>query len=125
MSIGDYAKFVQMHLRGLRGQQTLLRAETIQKMHTPPANGDYALGWAVETRNGVKTSFYIGSLEPFLADAWIQPSRNRAVAVVTNTGTDTLPTLETLIGQLIGDASATSRATTLPKKTTGLGRKSF
>lgn len=118
MSMGDYAKFVQMHLRGLRGQQTLLRAETIQRMHTPPANSDYALGWAVETRNGVKTSFYVGSLEPFLADVWVQPSRNRAVAVVTNTGTDTLPTQEALIGQLIGDNATPTKAATLPGKTT-------
>ncbi|GAB4451735.1 MAG: serine hydrolase domain-containing protein [Armatimonadaceae bacterium] len=92
LSINDFARFVQMHLRGLRGQRTLLRPETVQKMHapavrvTPPDQpaAFYALGWTVVEIDGVQTSAHNGSADTFYSNAAIQSSRNRAVVAVTN-----------------------------------------
>ncbi|HJT76054.1 MAG TPA: serine hydrolase domain-containing protein, partial [Gemmataceae bacterium] len=44
-SLGDWAKFAAEHLKGERGEGTLLKAETYQKLHTPYGGGDYAFGW--------------------------------------------------------------------------------
>ena len=117
MSIGDYAKFVQWNLRGLRGQSRLLRAETFQKLHTAPSVGQYAPGaWAVTSENGVTTSFYIGSEGTFMADVKIQSSRNRAVIAITNadgttdTGDEALNAMEEIISPLLG-ANSSSNAT--------------
>jgi CubicO group peptidase (beta-lactamase class C family) len=47
LSIKDYAVFLQMHLRGLRGQYTpVLRVDTVRELHRP--DGRYALGWGIQ-----------------------------------------------------------------------------
>ena len=52
MSIEDYAKFLRLHLQGLRGHDGLLRAKTIQYLHAKPAGADensigFAFGWGL------------------------------------------------------------------------------
>jgi len=86
MSIGDYARFVQLHLRGLRGRAELLSAATFRRLHTP--TGYYAFGWAVVSVDGVASSSHDGSAGTFYVLVVIQPSRDLAVAVVTNAGHD-------------------------------------
>src|SRR5262249_12841095 len=44
VSPGDYAKFLQLHLRGLEGRDGLLKAETIRRLHTR-IDDKVALGW--------------------------------------------------------------------------------
>ncbi|MFH0778170.1 MAG: serine hydrolase domain-containing protein [Candidatus Eisenbacteria bacterium] len=82
MAIGDYASFVRMHLRGLRGENTLVTAATMNKLHTP--NGEYALGWEILPIGGVPSSAHVGSGGTFYAFAVIQPSRNLALAILAN-----------------------------------------
>src|SRR5262249_23783272 len=47
MSIKEYSKFLQMHLRGLRGEDTpCLESSTIRELHRP--DGRYGLGWGIQ-----------------------------------------------------------------------------
>jgi CubicO group peptidase (beta-lactamase class C family) len=81
-SIGSYATFVQMHLRGLRGTPGLVSAETFRHLHT--ANDRYAYGWGVQEFEGATTSAHSGSADTFYAVVVLQAQRDLAVAAVTN-----------------------------------------
>jgi D-alanyl-D-alanine carboxypeptidase len=82
LSVGDYAKFVQSHLKGLRGVGGSLSSQAYTYLHT--TQGDYGLGWVVKPLNGVITSAHDGTAGTFYALAAIQPSRDRAVIVLVN-----------------------------------------
>jgi D-alanyl-D-alanine carboxypeptidase len=87
LSIEDYAAFLQMHLRGLRGEDTaVLRADTVRDLHTP--DGRYALGWGIQEYAGAQSSVHAGGNGQFYALVAIQPERDRAVAFLTNDGGD-------------------------------------
>jgi len=86
LSVGDYARFALLHLRGLRGSPGLLSAATLQTLHTP--NGEYALGWGVQRVAGATTSFRVGSAGTFAACVMIQPDRDIAVVILSNAGSD-------------------------------------
>jgi hypothetical protein len=80
-----YVRFLQLHLRGLRGHGTrLLRASTIRFMHRPV--GGYAMGWVRRRINGVMTSLHDGTAGTFSALAAIQPDRRLAAATFANAG---------------------------------------
>ena len=89
-SLEDYGRFVQLHLRGLRGRDDVLKAETIRKLHGGGAPNDpagrSALGWAVMPRDGVESREHVGSYGAYVAYATIQPPRDIAVGVFTNMG---------------------------------------
>jgi CubicO group peptidase (beta-lactamase class C family) len=80
-SLPDYGRFLQLHLRGLRGRDDVLKATTIQDLHRR-----VAMGWAVVTRDGVESHEHFGSSGAYVAYATIQPSRDIAVGVFTNLG---------------------------------------
>jgi CubicO group peptidase (beta-lactamase class C family) len=82
LSVGDCAKFVQSHLRGLRGRGGVLSPQTYTYLHT--SQGDFAFGWLVKNLNGVGTSAHDGSAGTFYALVAIQPTRDRAVVVLAN-----------------------------------------
>jgi hypothetical protein len=89
-SMQHYGRFLQLHLRGLRGRDDALKAATIQDLHRlvsphSPALG-FAMGWSVMTRGGVKSHEHVGSYGAYVAYATIQPSRDIAVGVFTNVG---------------------------------------
>jgi CubicO group peptidase (beta-lactamase class C family) len=86
MSVRDYAKFIQLHLRGLRGEPRLLSAAGFRRLHTPV--GNYAMGWGEVDLNGERTATHDGSTGTFWATVWMQPRRNLAVAVLINAGGD-------------------------------------
>jgi CubicO group peptidase (beta-lactamase class C family) len=89
MTLRDWAKFAALHL-GEPGPDgnLLLRAETLQALHTPPPKADYACGWAVTerpwapgpilTHNGSNTMWY--------CVAWLAPAAKFAVLVTSNEG---------------------------------------
>lgn len=80
MSILDLASFAQLHLRGLLGEPTtLLRAETVRRLHTPLA-ADYGLGW--NTREA--GDHHLGGAETFLTAIFVAPKRRIAIVVATN-----------------------------------------
>ncbi|HEX5757868.1 MAG TPA: serine hydrolase domain-containing protein [Thermoanaerobaculia bacterium] len=87
LSIRDYSVLLQMHLRGLRGEDTpVLRAGTVRDLHRP--DGRYALGWGVQEYAGATSSVHAGGNGEFYALVAIQPERDIAVAFLTNDGGD-------------------------------------
>ena len=80
-SMPDYGRFLQLHLRGLRGRDDVLKATTIQDLHRR-----VAMGWTVIPRDGVESHEHFGSYGAYVAYATIQPSRDIAVGVFTNMG---------------------------------------
>ena len=80
-SMPDYGRFLQLHLRGLRGRDDGLKASTIQDLHQR-----VALGWTVLPRGGVESHTHSGSSGAYVAFVTLQPSRDLAVAVFTNMG---------------------------------------
>jgi CubicO group peptidase (beta-lactamase class C family) len=80
-SMPDYGRFLQLHLRGLRGRDDALTAATIQELHRR-----VALGWNVLPRDGVESHEHSGSSGAYVAFVTVQPSRDVAVAVFANIG---------------------------------------
>lgn len=85
ISPGDYAKFPQLHLRGLRDRNDLLKAETIKRLHTR-VDEKTGLGWGVQQFEGALASVHSGSGGTFYAVVAVWPSRDLAVAVFANAG---------------------------------------
>lgn len=90
LSPQDYGRFLQLHLRGLRGRDDVLKAETIQDLHRPvapvnPGSGS-AMGWSLMPRDGARSHEHVGSYGAYVAYATIQPSRDVAVGAFTNVG---------------------------------------
>jgi CubicO group peptidase (beta-lactamase class C family) len=100
VSIADFARFVQMHLRGLRGQDVLLESATIRDLHEPV--GTYALGWGVVSVSGHTVSTHNGSAGTFYATMAISHATNLALVIATNAGgTDASNTCATLMNVLL------------------------
>ena len=79
MSVADLARFAQLHLRGLRGEDGVLRAATIQRLHAAPV-GDYALGWNIRPFG----DHHLGSAETFFAVVLVSPADDLAYTLATN-----------------------------------------
>ena len=88
-SIGDWAKFVDAHARGEKAGG-ILKPETFRRLHTPPAGGDYAMGWGTAERGwgGGRVLTHAGSNTMNYAVAWVAPRKEFAVCVATNVGGD-------------------------------------
>jgi CubicO group peptidase (beta-lactamase class C family) len=90
LSPHDYGRFLQLHLRGLRGVDDVLKASTIRDLHelVAPINpaSAFSMGWSVMPRDGVKSHEHVGSYGAYVAYATIQPSRDVAVGIFTNVG---------------------------------------
>ena len=89
-SMHDYGRFLQLHLRGLRGRDDVLKATTIQDLHgivtsTNPIRRP-GLGFNAIPRGGVMSHEHFGSSGAYVAYITIQPSRDVAVATFTNVG---------------------------------------
>ena len=91
LSIEDYARFLQVNLRGLEGRDTpLLKAETIKHLHTSPVSppDKYGLGWGLQDFDGAPASVHVGSVGAFYTITIIQPTRDLGLAVFANAGGD-------------------------------------
>jgi CubicO group peptidase (beta-lactamase class C family) len=86
-TLADWAKFVAFHLHPPRGDK-LLKPETFERLHTPPAGGDYAMGWIVTERPwaGGRVLAHSGSNTMWYATVFIAPKRDVAFLAVTNIG---------------------------------------
>jgi len=85
-TIQDWAMFIQDQLRGARGEAALLKAESYQKLATPPFGGEYALGWIATERpwGGGKVLTHGGDNTMNCAIVWVAPKKNFAVLVCVN-----------------------------------------
>ncbi|MCC7479031.1 beta-lactamase family protein [bacterium] len=95
MSIGNYALFVQAHLRGLTGLAPLSGSTTegvtsgmntalIQDLHIP--EGEYSCGWLEQPLSGGVQSAHEGSAGTFHAITVIRPAQQIAVVAICNAG---------------------------------------
>jgi CubicO group peptidase (beta-lactamase class C family) len=84
-SLDDFAKFAQLHL-GVPTVPQLLKPDTLKRLHTPPAGGEYACGWVVVDRPwaGGKAIMHNGSNNLWYAVMWLAPNKQFAVISVTN-----------------------------------------
>ena len=93
-ALGDWSKFVALHLAGARGESDFLAPETFQKLHTPLGDTpeqEYALGWGVaegvvisEIVAGGRVLVHVGTTDSFFAYALIVPHMDVAVVLATN-----------------------------------------
>lgn len=93
--IGDWAKFIQLHMKGARGEPTpILKPATFAKLHEPvkahgPGEQDYAMGWLVADRGwaGGTVLTHAGSNTMWYCEVWIAPKKNFAMLVMVNQAT--------------------------------------
>lgn len=87
-SIGDWAKFVQAHLRGEKGEPGILQPASFRRLHTA-TYGDYGFGWIITQRSwGGRVLTHAGSNNQNYAVVWMAPMHDFAVLVATNQGGD-------------------------------------
>lgn len=89
MTMGDYLTFLREHLRGLKGQSTLLSQDTFVFLHIPvgKVNGlDYACGWIIQPDafEGMTLHGHDGTAGTFYLRMHTLPGRDFAAAVGTN-----------------------------------------
>ncbi|MEX2219660.1 MAG: serine hydrolase domain-containing protein [Phycisphaerales bacterium] len=101
-SLEDWARYISMHLAGLRGGSGFLKSETFRMLHEPaagPGSEQYAMGWGLGTRPWAKGDkapdgsaprgtvlTHSGSNTMWFAVVWIAPEKDFAVLVVCNQG---------------------------------------
>ncbi|MBV9848767.1 MAG: serine hydrolase, partial [Armatimonadetes bacterium] len=87
-AVGDWAKFVALHLQGEQGTSRLLQPRTLRRLHAPQFGGDYAGGWLVTDRpwGGGRVLTHAGSNTQNYAVVWMAPLDDFAVLVATNQG---------------------------------------
>ena len=86
-TIDGYARFVQCHLRGLRGAPQIISAESFRRLHSPLYE-NFALGWGVQQWEGERASVHAGSAETFVAIVALQPECDFAAAAIVNAAGD-------------------------------------
>ena len=91
MNLSDYGKFLQLHLKGLKGEDGLLKAKTIRYLHTRQIDltgspYSYVFGWAITDFEGVLGNVHSGSAGTFNASMVLWPTKDIAIAVFANAG---------------------------------------
>jgi CubicO group peptidase (beta-lactamase class C family) len=86
VSIIDYIRFVQLFLKGYKGENNFLSARTYRYLLT--AEPDYSFGWANKVINGKNYDYHSGSAATFGAFTKIERDDDLAVIVMTNYGDD-------------------------------------
>jgi CubicO group peptidase (beta-lactamase class C family) len=114
-SLEGYARFLQLHLRGLNGDTALLSDDSFRRLHTAVGGGrrtergdrfhGHAVGWGILDIDGVRSSVHSGSADTFYAVVALQPDRNLAAAVVANAAG---PAVERALGPLLRELLATT-----------------
>lgn len=86
VTLPDYAKFIQLHLKGLRGQSTLLTKKEFEYLHF--GLPEFAVGWFWREDNGHKLSYHTGNPGTFLSQVFIDKDNDRAYILFANAQTD-------------------------------------
>ncbi|MBX7112764.1 MAG: beta-lactamase family protein [Myxococcaceae bacterium] len=102
-SLGDWLKFVQLHLDGARGLKTaLLKPESFAKLHTAAQGGPYALGWGVSEPAWAagKLLRHSGSNGLYFVTVWLALAKGVAFLFATNAGHNAAEQASNEAGQL-------------------------
>jgi len=107
VSMGDWAKFAAAHLGAEVNGKQLLADETLEKLHTPIGEQNYAMGWIAMERpwGGGKVLMHNGSNTMNYAVVWLGPKKKFAALSATNEGTIRGPAAKScddVAGALIG-----------------------
>lgn len=87
LTLGDYGRYLREHLCGLTGKKTrLLAPAVVRVLHEPQGAEAAGMGWGRHDLGGTPSSVHVGGTGTFSAFVAVQPSRDRAVATVTNSG---------------------------------------
>jgi CubicO group peptidase (beta-lactamase class C family) len=92
-SLEDWGKYLAMVVAGARGEKTLVSAETMKRLLTPPPGGDYTAGWIVTRRSWAAgtTLHHGGSNRMWQVVTWLAPAKGLGFAAVTNCAGDSVP----------------------------------
>lgn len=102
-TIEDLVRYGEAHRVALGGRATIVEAETARRLHTPPAEGNYACGWVVRETPGMgMVHEHNGSAGTFFAQLVIIPESKRIVAVAANSGAGA-QAVEFMIRRLAGE----------------------
>jgi CubicO group peptidase (beta-lactamase class C family) len=109
-SLGDWCRYLLLHLRGARGEPTaLLSGESFERLHAVHG-ADYALGWGVTTRGWAGREgegpvlSHAGSNTRWFCVVWLAPERGFAAVAATNRAGDEASTAcDQAVGALIQD----------------------
>lgn len=103
MSIEDLLKFATYHLKGLRGEVTLMSKANFDQMHEPVESAGempYGCGFAVVSEvTGEPFHGHNGSDGTFMAEMAIFPKSNMAVVAITNAAEERMmtPSLQAVV----------------------------
>ncbi|MBS1912914.1 MAG: beta-lactamase family protein [Bacteroidetes bacterium] len=105
MNVVDYARFIQEHLRGLRGRSSLLTQPEFEFVHY--GRERFSVGWEwYREANGRLISHHTGSAGTFCSQAYILPASDRAYILLTNSapeaGLDAMDALRKIMMQRYG-----------------------
>jgi CubicO group peptidase (beta-lactamase class C family) len=84
MTVGDLAKWGQAHLRGERGQDGIVKADTFKRLHQPEGAATYGMGWVSQTSPDARVIWHNGSNTMWYAIVAFNAAVDRGVVIVTN-----------------------------------------
>ncbi len=100
VSLPDYIKYIQLHLKGLRGQSNLLSRKEFEFLHY--GLPEFALGWFWNETKGHKLSNHTGNPGTFLSEVVIDSDNNRAYILFANAQTEnTIEAFDVLLTALM------------------------
>jgi len=85
MTLPDYAKFIQLNLRGILGEDNILKASTYDYLHY--GLKDYSIGWGNINNNEIQLSEHSGSAGTFFCYSLLDKNRKIAYVIVANSAT--------------------------------------
>lgn len=86
MNIENYAKFIQLNIQGLAGENNFLQSKTYHFLHTN--KDEYAIGWVNYTENKEQTSEHAGSDGTFFSYVQIDRKNLIGYIVLVNSGSE-------------------------------------
>ena len=85
-SSDDMARYLIAQLNGgTVGGQSVLSAESVRQMQTPPAGMPYGMGWLTDNVDGVPVLWHTGAVANYHGDMLLIPSRGWGVVWLANT----------------------------------------
>lgn len=86
MTVGDVARFLELHLRDLRGDSLLVKSATMDRLHAQYSTlASEALGWDLQiTNSGERISIKTGSAGTFYALVFLSEKRDLGIAILIN-----------------------------------------
>lgn len=85
MTLPDYAKFIQYNLKGLQGQDNVLKSTTYEYLHYGLT--DYSIGWGNVNKSDKQFSEHSGSAGTFFCYTLLDKKRNLAYIIIANSAT--------------------------------------